>query len=187
MSDPQPAPPRQGIAGILLGLGGLLLLVSVFLTWGTRTVFLSEESEATGNGLDVTPDGWFVLAAAVLVLIAALVLASGPGAGLRRTLALAAVVAGLAAVVIGVYDIVRLEDRVLEELATTQAREQQVPFEEAREALGRGVEVKPGPGLLGVVAGGVLPALGGVLAMRTPKGPQRAPAPPPVPPATGPA
>ncbi|MEX2459421.1 MAG: hypothetical protein WD770_10610 [Actinomycetota bacterium] len=69
MSEPAPTAPRRAV-GAILGVGGVALVLAVFLTWGVRAEALFVPRE-TGSGRDVAPDGYVVLATGIVGLLAA--------------------------------------------------------------------------------------------------------------------
>lgn len=151
---------RTPIGTVLMVAGGLLAAIGSFLAWAKLE---AGSDSATASGVDGS-DGYITLVAGVV--IAACGLASFVRA--RRALAILAIVGGIAAGGVGLYDAITAEDSAVDALSTELAASFGVSGSEAkallREAIDQGlVGISLQFGIFLVIAGGALGVIGGVL------------------------
>ncbi len=173
---------REGSTGLRLAgfaasaLGGLLTGLGALLTWATVGLRLDTSGalDSPVHGVDVW-EGFVVLGAGVVMLVAVAAMRAVGSAGARRALAGAILAAAAVALVLGVLDLSRAETRFGASRETLDAQARKLatalgaPYEEIRLRLEREysrlVVVDVGPGLFAAVAGGALGSLGGGLGM----------------------
>jgi hypothetical protein len=156
------------VGAVIAIVGGVLLAVGSFLSW----------AEVTGGGVSVTAkgidgsDGYLTLAAGAVAILVGL-------AGLRmgrRLFGVLALVAGLLGGGFGLYDALTAEDSVLDAAAEEIAPQFGVSVDEVRtildEAIDSGqLDISISIGLIIVIAGGAIAAIGGVLMLARGAGP----------------
>ena len=157
---------RAPIGAILMIVGGALATIGSFLTWANVR---ASDVSASAKGTDGS-DGYITLAGGVLLIGAGIaVLRSG-----RRGMAILAIVAGLLAGGVGIYDAMTAEDNVLDAVAEQLAPQVGATVEQVRavlqgEADSGNLDIKLAVGLYLVIGGGVIGALGGLLGLATAK------------------
>jgi hypothetical protein len=143
------------VAGALAGVGS-------FLTWANVTV---ADVSASATGTDGS-DGYITLVAGILLFVVGIVsLRAG-----RRALAILAIVAGLVAGGVGIYDAATAQDSVLDAVAEQLAPQVGASVDAVRAVLQRSadagdLDISLQLGLYLVIAGGALGLLGGVTAL----------------------
>jgi hypothetical protein len=174
-------------AGIVAIVGGALLALGSFLPWAEVS---GSGASVTAKGLDGS-DGYITLAAGLVAVVTGLVMLRG----MRKVVAVVAVLAGLIGGGLALYDAVTAKDSVLDAAAEELAPTFGVSADQVRAALDQAIDagqldVSIGIGLYVVMAGGLAAIVGGVLGLRDSAGqpaesmPAAAEAPPPSPPAT---
>ena len=174
-------------AGIVAIVGGVLLALGSFLPWAEVS---GSGASVTAKGLDGS-DGYITLAAGLVAVVAGLVMLRG----MRKVVAVVAILAGLIGGGLALYDAITAKDSVLDAAAEELAPTFGVSADQVRAALdqaidARQLDVSIGIGLYVVMAGGLAAIVGGVLGLRDSAGEPAEPmpavteAPPPSPPAT---
>ena len=165
---------RPTTAAILAAVGGAIAAVGSFLPWAKVSLDLSKlglpgvpSQSANVSGTD-GGDGWITLAAGVIAIIAAIGFLTAKSRGARRGFGILAILAGLVAAGVGIYDLTQLKSSASDALAGSSLAEVSDAF-----------KVSMAFGIFLVIGGGVLALLGGILGMRG--GEEMAMAPPPPP------
>ena len=158
----RPAP----VAPILMIVGGALAAIGSFMAWANVTV---SDVSATAEGTDGS-DGYITLIAGILLVIVGVVSFRGG----RRALAVLAILAGLIAGGVGVYDAVTAEDSVLDAVAEQVAPQVGATVDAVRAVLQQSadagdLDIKLQVGLYLVIAGGALGLIGGLIGVATAK------------------
>jgi hypothetical protein len=156
----RPAP----VAPILMLVGGALAAVGSFLSWANVTV---SDVSATAKGTDGS-DGYITLVCGVVLVVVGLVSFRGG----RRALGVLALLAGLVAGAVGVYDAVTAQDSVLDAVAEQVAPQVGASVSAVRAILQQSADagdlnIQLQAGLYLVIAGGALGLIGGIVAVAT--------------------
>lgn len=151
---------RAPIGPALMIVGGLLAGVGSFLAWAKLE---AGPDSATARGVDGS-DGYVTLIAGAVIVACAL----ASFGRIRRVLAVLAIVAGIAAAGLGLYDAVTAEDSAIDALASELAGGFGVSESQAtailREAVDQGlVSITLQYGIYLVIGGGVLGIAGGAV------------------------
>lgn len=157
---------RPPIGGVLLLIGGALSAIGSFLTWADVTV---ADVTASAKGVDGS-DGYLTLIGGIVLIGTGIAALRSP----RRVVAIVGIVAGLVVTGVGIYDAVTAEDSVLDAVAEDIAPTLGASVAEVRDVLqgsadAGDLEVTLQVGLFLVIGGGVLGAVGGVIAAATAK------------------
>lgn len=157
------------VGALLIGIGALRPWVTVGFGLDTKGVL-----DSTVVGTDVS-DGKFLLAVAVGLLIGIGALRLLRSRTARRVVSALMLLGGLAAAGIAITDLARLDQRFaavgVEAVAKTVSSQLHIPLEQASHDLSTaidklgGQDISPEAGLLIVIAGGFLAALGGGLSL----------------------
>ncbi len=149
-------------------VGGALAAVGSFLAWASVS---AAGQGVSAKGTDGT-DGYITLVAGIILILYGVVRLTGNAMGTKKAMAVIAIVAGLIAGGVAVYDAVTAKDRVLDEAASTVASTAGVSETEARALLDQAVDsgqvgISLSFGIFVVIAGGVLGVIGGVMGLRS--------------------
>ncbi len=171
----RPTPLR--LAGFVLTvLGGLLVSYGSLQTWATTGLRNDRKGvfDSIYKGVDLL-DGRVTLALGMFVLVSLVVMRLVGSVGVRRSLALAILVAGAAATTVGIIDLARAKERFsvspgdLDRQAAAIARIGHVSVDLVRGELQRQYELQQvvdvGMGLYLVMGGGILATVGGGLGL----------------------
>jgi hypothetical protein len=174
--------------------------VGSFLAWASVS--------AAGQGVSAKgtdgSDGYITLVAGIILILYGVSRLTGSAMGTKKAMAVIAIVAGLVAGGVAVYDAATAKERVLDEASSQVASSAGVTKEQARTLLDQAVSsgqvaISLSFGIFVVMAGGVLGLIGGVMGLRSPAEPapgmpemsamstMNASAPAPMPPPTSPA
>jgi hypothetical protein len=184
------------LPGILALVGGGIVLIASFLPWGKVSAGQSGLiPEETGNAAEFD-FGWFAVAAGAVLLVAGVVMLIGRAPSAWRALGVVAIVAGVIAILVAGYGIVTKDRKVddairegVEETTGQRLTDEQLDQVKAQLQL-LGIEVSLQFGIYLTMLGGLVGAVGGILALRagepagapSTSGFEPAPAPPPAPP-----
>ncbi len=146
----------------LMIVGGSLAGLGSFLAWAKLE---AGPDSATAKGVDGS-DGYVTLVAGLVIVVCGLVSVARP----RRSLAILAIVGGIGAAGIGLYDAVTAEDSAIDALASELAGGFGVSESQAtallREAVDQGlVSITLRYGIYLVIGGGALGIVGGAVQM----------------------
>lgn len=149
-------------------VGGLLAAVGSFLAWASVSAAGQGVSAAGTDGTD----GYITLIAGIVLLLYGIARLTGNAIGTKKAMAVIAIVAGLVAGGVAVYDAVTAKERVLDEAASQVASSAGVSKTEARAFLDQAVDsgqvgISLSFGIFVVMAGGVLGLIGGVMGLRS--------------------
>lgn len=156
------------MVGLFAIVGGVLAAVGSFLAWAS----VSAAGEGvSAKGTDGT-DGYITLVAGIILILYGVARITGNAMGTKKAMAVIAIVAGLIAGGVAVYDALTAKDRVLDEAASQVASTAGVSQTEARAFLDQAVDsgqvgISLSFGIFVVVAGGVLGLIGGVMGLRS--------------------
>jgi hypothetical protein len=165
-----PASRETPIAALFAIVGGLLTAAS-FLTWASIS--------AAGQRLSVKgtdgSDGYLTLAAGIILILYGVARLIGNAMGTKKAMAAVAIVAGLVASGVTLYEAVNAKQQLLEEAASQVANKAGVSAPQARalleEAVDTGwVDISLSFSVFVVIAGGVLGVVGGVVGLRSSSG-----------------
>jgi hypothetical protein len=168
-STPSRAAPMVALFAIV---GGLLSAVGSFLAWASVS--------AAGQGVSAKgtdgSDGYITLVAGIILILYGVSRLTGSAIGTKKAMAVIAIVAGLVAGGVAVYDAVTAKERVLDEASSQVASSAGVTKEQARTLLDQAVSsgqvaISLSFGIFVVMAGGVLGVIGGVMGLRSPAEP----------------
>lgn len=153
-------------------VGGLLSAVGSFLAWASVS--------AAGQGVSAKgtdgSDGYITLVAGIILILYGVSRLTGSAMGTKKAMAVVAIVAGLVAGGVAVYDAATAKERVLDEASSQVASSAGVTKEQARTLLDQAVSsgqvaISLSFGIFVVMAGGVLGVIGGVMGLRSPAEP----------------
>lgn len=178
---------KKPLPAIITGLGGLLMVISAFLPWVTveagRIPGLSDTSAA-----GTSKDGKFTLVFGLLLIVAAVLMWVATSPGLRRGIAVAAVVLGIAGALIAIINLAskdsQFEDGIRTGLKGAGQEVTDAQVEQLKAELKRlGFSVSFAVGIYLTAAAGLIAIVGGVvgLAARQPAEPVAVEATPPPP------
>lgn len=162
------ASPATPVVGWLALVGGVLAAVGSFLAWASVS--------AAGQGVSAKgtdgSDGYITLVAGLILIAYGVARVTGNAMGTKKAMAVLAIVAGLVAGGVAVYDAATAKDRVLDEAASQVASTAGVSESEARAFLDQAVDsgqvgISLSFGIFVVIAGGVLGLVGGVMGLRS--------------------
>ena len=168
MQDSSTASRSMPLAGIFALVGGVLAAIASFLTWASVS--------ASGQGVSAKgtdgSDGYFTLVAGLVLVAYGIASLTVSALGGKRALALIAIIAGLVAGGVALYDAVTAKERVLDEAASQLAGSFGVSEAQARQLLDKAVDsgqinISLSFGIFVVIGGGVLGLIGGVMGLRT--------------------
>jgi hypothetical protein len=147
-------------------VGGALAAIGSFLSWASVTV---SDVSATAKGTDGS-DGYITLVCGIVLIVVGVVSFRGG----RRALGVLALLAGLIAGAVGIYDAATAKNSVLDAVAEQVAPQVGASVSAVRAILQRSadagdLDIKLEPGLFIVIAGGALGLIGGVIAIATAK------------------
>ena len=153
-------------------VGGLLSAVGSFLAWASVS---AAGQGVSAKGTDGT-DGYITLVAGIILILYGVSRLTGSAMGTKKAMAVIAIVAGLVAGGVAVYDAVTAKERVLDEASSQVASSAGVTKEQARTLLDQAVSsgqvaISLSFGIFVVMAGGVLGLIGGVMGLRSPAEP----------------
>jgi hypothetical protein len=147
-------------------VGGVLAAAGSFLAWASVS---AAGQGVTAKGTDGT-DGYITLVAGIILILYGVARLTGNAMGTKKAMAVIAIVAGLIAGGVAVYDAVTAKERVLDEAASQVASTAGVSKDEARAFLDQAVDsgqvgISLSFGIFVVIAGGVLGLVGGVMGL----------------------
>jgi hypothetical protein len=150
-------------------VGGLLSAVGSFLAWASVS---AAGQGVSAKGTDGT-DGYITLVAGIILILYGVSRLIGSAIGTKKAMAVIAIVAGLVAGGVAVYDAVTAKERVLDEASSQVANSAGVTKDQARTLLDQAVSsgqvaISLSFGIFVVMAGGVLGLIGGVMGLRSP-------------------
>ncbi|HYU58198.1 MAG TPA: Trp biosynthesis-associated membrane protein [Actinomycetota bacterium] len=150
------------LAALLVILGGAAGALGSLLTWERVSVDFSlfgreGVREITRTGFE-TGYGQPAIAAGAVILVAGVLLLLLRGTAIRRALAVVALLAGLAAAGLALYESVQVKGRIVDDNAQGRPAE-------FRDRLEQAVDVGTEPGRWVVVAGGVIGLVGAAAAL----------------------
>ncbi len=150
-------------------VGGLLSAVGSFLAWASVS---AAGQGVSAKGTDGT-DGYITLVAGIILILYGVSRLTGSAMGTKKAMAVIAIVAGLVAGGVAVYDAVTAKERVLDEASSQVASSAGVTKDQARTLLDQAVSsgqvaISLSFGIFVVMAGGVLGLIGGVMGLRSP-------------------
>ena len=153
---------------LFTAVGGLLIALGAISDWAT---VVPAFPNSAAKGIDVL-EGKVALGLGIFMLVAIVAMRLARSFGARRTIALLMTASALAALVIGVVDIVNALDRfggyTVDQTAKQISDASGVPIDKVRadieaEMAKEGVSIDLGLGIWLVVAGGVIGTIGGLL------------------------
>ena len=147
-------------------VGGVLAAVGSFLAWASVS---AAGQGVTAKGTDGT-DGYITLVAGIILILYGVARLTGSAMGTKKAMAVIAIVAGLVAGGVAVYDAVTAKERVLDEASSQVASSAGVTKDQARTLLDQAVSsgqvgISLSFGIFVVIAGGVLGLVGGVMGL----------------------
>jgi hypothetical protein len=168
-STPSRGAPMVALFAIV---GGLLSAVGSFLAWASVS---AAGQGVSAKGTDGT-DGYITLVAGIILILYGVSRLTGSAMGTKKAMAVIAIVAGLVAGGVAVYDAVTAKERVLDEASSQVASSAGVTKDQARTLLDQAVSsgqvaISLSFGIFVVMAGGVLGLIGGVMGLRSPAEP----------------
>jgi hypothetical protein len=168
-STPSRGAPMVALFAIV---GGLLSAVGSFLAWASVS---AAGQGVSAKGTDGT-DGYITLVAGIILILYGVSRLIGSAMGTKKAMAVIAIVAGLVAGGVAVYDAVTAKERVLDEASSQVASSAGVTKDQARTLLDQAVSsgqvaISLSFGIFVVMAGGVLGLIGGVMGLRSPAEP----------------
>jgi hypothetical protein len=166
-----------GLAPTLAVVGGILAIAGSVLNWAT---FSAGGFSVSAKGIDGL-DGFLTIICGVLLLTAGVATFTGMIGGKSR-LRVSALVGGLGAAGIGLYDALTAEHRLIEEAADALAHQLGIAVDAARTAVQQAINqgqiaVSVDVGLYVVIAGGIIGIVAGILAMTSVPARARTPSP----------
>jgi hypothetical protein len=155
---------------LFTAVGGLLIALGAISDWATVVFLGGAFPDSAAKGIDV-PEGKVALGLGIFMLVAIVAMRLARWLGARRTIALLLTVSALAALAIGVVDVVRAQDRfggyTVDQTAKQIAKDSGQPLEKVRAdvqgVIDRSASIDLGLGIWLVVAGGVIGTIGGLL------------------------
>jgi hypothetical protein len=149
----------SSVGPVAAAVGGLLVVVGSFLTWATLTIdatsFGGQKESQSVQGFDAS-DGKISLAIGVILIVAGLVAMRSKAAGGRRGMGILAIVGGLAAIGLGIFEVMDIKND-LDALVSGLG----LPDGVASHSIGIGLWI--------IIAGGLIGLVGGVLSMTSAK------------------
>jgi hypothetical protein len=147
-------------------VGGALAAVGSFLAWASVS---AAGQQVSAKGTDGS-DGYITLVAGIILILYGVARLTGNAMGTKKAMAVIAIVAGLVAGGVAVYDAVTAKERVLDEAASQVASSAGVSKTAARALLDQAVasgqvNISLSFGIFVVIAGGVLGLAGGVMGL----------------------
>jgi hypothetical protein len=154
------------MVALLAIVGGALAAVGSFLAWASVS---AAGQQVSAKGTDGS-DGYITLVAGIILILYGVARLTGNAMGTKKAMAVIAIVAGLVAGGVGVYDAVTAKERVLDEAASQVASSAGVSKTAARALLDQAVDsgqvdISLSFGIFVVIAGGVLGLVGGVMGL----------------------
>jgi hypothetical protein len=151
---------------LLAIVGGALAAVGSFLAWASVS---AAGQQVSAKGTDGS-DGYITLVAGIILILYGVARLTSNAMGTKKAMAVIAIVAGLVAGGVGVYDAVTAKERVLDEAASQVASSAGVSKTAARALLDQAVDsgqvdISLSFGIFVVIAGGVLGLVGGVMGL----------------------
>jgi hypothetical protein len=151
---------------LLAIVGGALAAVGSFLAWASVS---AAGQQVSAKGTDGS-DGYLTLVAGIILILYGVARLTSNAMGTKKAMAVIAIVAGLVAGGVGVYDAVTAKERVLDEAASQVASSAGVSKTAARALLDQAVDsgqvdISLSFGIFVVIAGGVLGLVGGVMGL----------------------
>jgi uncharacterized membrane protein len=176
MDAPEPAPIESSpptaspVAAILTIVGGLLVILGSFLTWFSVTADASAlgGGSATVSVTGMDGDGTITLIAGIVLVILGGVMFAMRGRNMTA-LSIIALLAGVVAALVAIYDITTAKSNATDSVAETIASQSggQVSVDQARQVLQLvHFNISIGIGVILVAVAGILGAIGGVLGIR---------------------
>jgi hypothetical protein len=155
---------------LFTAVGGLLIALGAISDWATVVFLGGAFPDSAAKGIDVL-EGKVALGLGIFMLVAIVVMRLARSAGARRAIALLMTVSALAALAIGVVDVVRAQDRfggyTVDQTAKQIAKDSGQPLDQVRAdvqgVIDRYASIDLGWGIWLVVAGGVIGTIGGLL------------------------
>jgi len=152
------------MVALLAIVGGALAAVGSFLAWASVS---AAGQQVSAKGTDGS-DGYITLVAGIILLLYGVARLTGNAMGTKKAMAVIAIVAGLVAGGVAVYDAVTAKERVLDEAASQVASSAGVSKTAARALLDQAVDsgqvdISLSIGIFIVIAGGALGLVGGVM------------------------
>jgi hypothetical protein len=166
MGDTSEAPGRP-IAGVLALIGGVLAAFASFLPWASVN---AAGASVSAKGTDGT-DGWITFVAGIVLVLYGIARMTGAAAAGKRGLAVLAIVAGLVAGGVAVFDAATAKSRILDDAAGEVAGQAGISKDQARQLLDAAVDsgqvsISLSFGIFVVMAGGLLGLVGGIMGVR---------------------
>jgi hypothetical protein len=151
---------------LLAIVGGALAAVGSFLAWASVS---AAGQQVSAKGTDGS-DGYITLVAGIILILYGVARLTSNAMGTKKAMAVIAIVAGLVAGGVGVYDAVTAKERVLDEAASQVASSAGLSKTAARALLDQAVDsgqvdISLSFGIFVVIAGGVLGLVGGVMGL----------------------
>jgi hypothetical protein len=152
--------------GVVALVGGVLLVVGSFLPWAT---LIAAGTAVSAKGIDGS-DGKITLICGIVLLLYGIGRMTGAVRAGKRALAVVAIIAGLIAGGLALYDAATAKKRIVDDLSSTVAGKVGVSTDQARRLLqaavdsGR-VQIRLGFGIFLVMGGGLLGVVGGVVGL----------------------
>jgi hypothetical protein len=152
--------------GVVAVVGGILVVVGSFLAWASLS---AAGTSVSTKGIDGS-DGTITLICGIVLLLYGIGRMTGAVKVGVRALAIIALVAGLIAGGLALYDAATAKKRIVDDLSSTVAGKVGVSSDQARRLLqaavdSGGVQIRLGFGIFLVMGGGLLGLVGGVLAV----------------------
>jgi hypothetical protein len=167
---------RPTTAAILAAIGGAIAAIGSFLPWAKVSLDFARlgipgvpSQSVNVSGTD-GGDGWITIAGGAIVIIAAIGFLVAKSRGARRGFGILAIIGGLVAAGIAIYDLTQLKSSATDSLAGSSLAD-----------VGDAFKVTMAYGIFIVIAGGLLALVGGILGMRGGPEPMMAAPPPPAP------
>jgi tryptophan-associated transmembrane protein len=158
---------RNTTPAVIALIGGVVLVISSFLPW-FKVAFRGASQTVAGTKAS---DGKITLVCGLLVAIAAVVILVGKSAGLRRGMAILAIVAGLAGAAVGAIDLFTKDRQVDDILRKSLAGSTGHTATAAELALAHkfldrlGFSISASIGIYLILAGGLVGLVGGAMAV----------------------
>ena len=152
--------------GVVALVGGVLVVVGSFLPWARLS---AAGTAVSAKGIDGS-DGKITLICGIVLLLYGIGGMTGAVRAGKRALAVVAIIAGLIAGGLALYDAATAKKRIVDDLSSTVAGKVGVSTDQARRLLqaavdsGR-VQIRLGFGIFLVIGGGLLGVVGGVVGL----------------------
>jgi hypothetical protein len=159
------APRTLPIGGVIAAVGGALAVIGSVLTWATVKSDLFG-GDPVQNVKGLSGDGKITVVLGAIAMLAGVVTLVSRNPGARRALAIAAIVGGLGAAALGVFDLVDLKTNAIDDIITGLGADPNTITGEQRRQVEDAFTVTVGMGLYLTIAGGAIGLIGGIMSLR---------------------